>query len=65
MHYVGPLSLPFNPCSKGARAESAVTATAKPTRCVHVLGPWLLAAPVVRGVCARRRAVLLRAEWRF
>lgn len=65
MSYVAPLTLRFNLGSKGARAESAVTATAKPTRCVNVLGPWLLAAPVVRDVCARRRAVLLRAEWRF
>lgn len=65
MHYVAPLTLRFNLGSEGARAESAVTATAKPTRGVHVLGPWMLAAPVVRGVCARRRAVLLRAEWRF
>lgn len=65
MSYVAPLTLRFNLCSKGARAESAVTATAKPTHGVHVLGPWLLAAPVVRDMCARRRAVLLRPQWRF
>lgn len=65
MSYVGPLSLPFNPGSKGARATSAVTAPAKPARCSPVLGPWVLAAPVVRGVCARPRAVLVPAQWRF
>lgn len=64
MSYVAPLTLRFNPGSKGARAESAVTAPAKPARCSQVLGPWVLATPVVRGVCARPRAVLVPAEWR-
>lgn len=64
MSYVAPLTLRFNPGSKGARAESAVTATAKPALCYQVLWPWMLAAPVVRGVCARPRAVLVPAEWR-